>query len=411
MHGIAIVTGAHLCRNPRVVKEADALARAGYEVIVVGPILSDELEAVDADLLASRSWRRVASVDLRTRRGDLDRVRRRLGMEVVRRLGRQSPDALGYGIRAALRIVRNLRPDLTIGHQEVGLWVASEMRRRGFRAGADLEDWYSRDLLPQDRVGRPVGLLERLEAEMLAHGKPVFTTSDVMGVAMEDALGGRRPVTIYNAFPWSDRKAVNGSASDRRDRSRPSLHWVSQTIGPGRGLDLLMDALGKVDTPIDVHLRGNVDGDAKRWLNERFPTHGGHRLHMHNLVPPDELLSRLAEHDIGLALEESTPPSRDLTITNKILHYLLAGMAVRATPTAGQREVGLAAQGAVRLLPEMSSHELACAISDLVSTEQTLADARAAALDSAQRVFCWERQEPRLVEAVEQALGAAPPVA
>ncbi len=60
---------------------------------------------------------------------------------------------------------------------------------------------------------------------------------------------------------------------------------------------------------------------------------------MHPLIPANELLSRVAEHDIGLALELRQPDSRNLTVTYKFLHYLLAGLAVVASDTAGQSEV------------------------------------------------------------------------
>jgi len=54
-------------------------------------------------------------------------------------------------------------------------------------------------------------------------------------------------------------------------------------------------------------------------------------------VDGDDLLSRIAEHDIGFAGEMPHCRSRDLTVTNKILQYLLAGLAVVASGTAGQR--------------------------------------------------------------------------
>ena len=47
----------------------------------------------------------------------------------------------------------------------------------------------------------------------------------------------------------------------------------------------------------------------------------------------------IATYDVGLALEPNTPLNKDLTISNKILQYLNAGLAVFATPTQGQREV------------------------------------------------------------------------
>src|SRR5207244_12822049 len=75
------------------------------------------------------------------------------------------------------------------------------------------------------------------------------------------------------------------------------------------------------------------------------------RICVHPLVTNDQLLPRIAEHDIGFAGETTLCRSRDLTITNKILHYLLGGLAVVASDTSGQREVACQAPAAVHLYP------------------------------------------------------------
>jgi glycosyltransferase involved in cell wall biosynthesis len=409
MARITIVTGAHLCRNPRVVKEADALARYGHDVTVLGPVFTDELAATDAALLAGRHWRHLPTVDIRTRAGTLDRLRRRAGIEAVKRLGVTSPDALGYGLRSALRLARRQRPDLVIGHQEVGLWVAAQMHRDGFRVGIDFEDWYSEDLRPEDRVGRPVALLARLEWEMTREAAFTVTTSDALGEALAEAAEtDRLPGTVYNAFPWADRDTLDGKLRDRADRQRPSLHWVSQTLGAGRGLDTVFAALRRVPTPVDLHLRGRAGPDDCQWLESEFPADVGHRLFVHGLVPPGELLSRISEHDIGIAPELRTPPSRDLTVTNKILHYLLGGLAVVATATQGQAEIARLAPEAVRLCEEGDAEGLAAQLRYLVEAPGGLVRAREAAWEAARQRFSWEQQEPLLLEAVEAALVKPP---
>jgi glycosyltransferase involved in cell wall biosynthesis len=406
MPRITIVTGAHLCRNPRVVKETDALAEAGHDVTVVGPILNDALAAIDDELLRMRTWKRAVSIDLRKRAGTPDRVRRRAGMEAVRLLGLQSPGALGYGVRTALRIVRRKKSDLTIGHQEVGLWVAWRMAQEGYRCAVDYEDWYSHDLPPDARAVRPVGLLERLEGAMLQQAAFTLAPSRAMAESIHDAASGsgRMPEVIYNAFPWSDREEIDGALRDRQSEERPSLHWVSQTLGRGRGLETLFDALHMVDAPVDVHLRGRSEEATREAFARRFPSDRGHQLFFHELVPPSELLSRIAEHDIGIATEMSEPPSRDTTVTNKILHYLLGGLAVVASDTRGQREVANRAFGAVELYRQGNADALAASIVSLIGCPERLQHAKSAALDAANRVFSWERQKARLLDIVEKVL-------
>src|SRR5580692_5024949 len=54
---VCIVTSEQLSSNPRVVKEADALAEAGCEVRVVACQWMDWARREDAALLQDRAWR------------------------------------------------------------------------------------------------------------------------------------------------------------------------------------------------------------------------------------------------------------------------------------------------------------------------------------------------------------------
>lgn len=403
---VAIVTGAHLCRNPRVVKEAEALSEAGYRVTVLRPVLDPALAAQDVDIASDTAWAVQTTADLSASRGASvwARLVRRAAMEAVRR-GTEHPEALGYGVRRSLQLARALGADLTIGHQEVGLWVVNRLADEGRRVGVDLEDWYSEDLLPEARQSRPLRLLRREEAAAVQRGGHVTTTSQALADRLAETYGGPAPTVIYNAFPQVDRAALD---RERRDRvgdgdGRLSLHWVSQTIGAGRGLEDVLDALSLVEAPIDLHLRGQCSPEVEASLRTHLSTDRGHTLTIHGLVPPSELLSRIAEHDIGLALEAQDSPSRDLTVTNKILHYLLAGLPVVATSTAGQEEVAARAPGAVVTFPIGDVPALARAINGL-ALPAALRRASAAALDAARREFHWEHQRQSLLDSVEAAL-------
>jgi glycosyltransferase involved in cell wall biosynthesis len=86
-------------------------------------------------------------------------------------------------------------------------------------------------------------------------------------------------------------------------------------------------------------------------LNSEWPTENGHRLIFHDFVPHAELLKQIATYDLGLAIEQYEPDSRNTTITNKILQYLQAGISVLATDTGGQKEVAGYFPLAVFLVP------------------------------------------------------------
>jgi glycosyltransferase involved in cell wall biosynthesis len=227
-----------------------------------------------------------------------------------------------------------------------------------------------------------------------------------MSEALAREFGCPPPTVIYNAFPWSDRESVDGLFKDRRNHSVPSIYWFSQTLGQGRGLDDLIAALPLLKHEAEIHLRGQPVNGFETWLADRLPEAWRGRIQIHPLVSNAELLSRIAEHDIGFAGETPLMRNKDLTISNKILHCLLGGLAVVASDTAGQREVAEQAPGAVFLYPSGDPAALAARLNALLESTDTMMHAKAAALDAAKRRFCWERQEPALLESINRALGS-----
>ncbi|NQT12527.1 MAG: glycosyltransferase [Planctomycetes bacterium] len=225
-----------------------------------------------------------------------------------------------------------------------------------------------------------------------------------MSQALAREYGCRLPTVIFNAFAWKDRKSLDGRMKDRKRGQAASIHWYSQTLGHGRGLEDLLGALSFIRYEAEIHLRGRPVAGFSEWLASRVPEPWRKRIFTHDLVPNDELLSRIAEHDIGFAGEMNCCRSRDLTVTNKILHYLLGGLAVVASDTAGQREIAEQTPGAVAIYPSGDAKALAERINALLEHPQRLVEAKASALRAAESAFCWERMEPLLVESVQDGL-------
>lgn len=284
--------------------------------------------------------------------------------------------------------------------------VAVDLQRLGRRVGVDMEDWFSEDFPPGGQGHRPRGLLRRLEGALLERAVFASCTSECMRGALATAYGCEQPLVLYNAFPWTDRRRIDGEWRDRRDRSVPSIHWYSQTLGPGRGLEDLVAALARVRHDVELHLRGRPVPEFRAWLAQQVPAH---RLFIHDQVPNAELLSRIAEHDVGFAGEMSYCRSRDLTATNKLLQYLLAGLAVVASDTTGQREIAARADRAVLLYPAGDPAALAARLDVLLGSPEQLGRAKAAALQVAETTFSWEREEPKLLAAVDRALASLEP--
>ncbi|MBX3730409.1 MAG: glycosyltransferase [Candidatus Sumerlaeia bacterium] len=411
MARILTLIGAHLCMAPRPLKEAEALASAGHDVTIAGVWFDGELAARDAELARDRPWRFVPVADFRpvdARRrltGMRLRARRRLALLGWRMLHRASPHLFGYAAREMRGLVRRERPDLTIAHCESALWAATRARAEGLRVGVDFEDWFSRDLLPEARRDRPVGTLEAWEGTLARACTYCLAPSRSMANALARTFDAPSPAVVRNVFPFGERDSIDGEHRDRRDESLPSVHWYSQTIGPGRGLELLVDALPLLNHPLQVHLRGRVQAGFREWIAARAGPRWAENVHVHDVVPPGELLSRIAEHDIGLALESPDIASRDLTITNKLFQYMQAGLAIVATRTTGQTEALAGAPGAGIVLDRHEPEALAVALDALAGSPPRLAAMRKASLAAARTTFNWEREAAVVIDRAEKALG------
>jgi glycosyltransferase involved in cell wall biosynthesis len=406
---ITILTGNHLCHNPRVFKEARCLAEAGYNVRVLGGVVHAELGRRDSEMAANQPFTYEAGFSLIDPKpmahfdALLIKARRRVGFEAKRCLGLDLPSSLGYGTREILRNSLRQPADLYIAHSEPTLWVAQELHQRGHRVGVDMEDWFSEDLPLKARAVRPVHLLKKLEKFILTTSIHATCTSHAMAQELSKSYGCPAPKVIYNAFPWEDRTTIDGERLDRkRDSQKPSIYWFSQSLGPDRGLETLFRALPLLTRDVEVHLRGNV-GPYGTWLRDVIPESWADRIFIHPLVRNDELLSRISEHDIGFAGETADARNHDVTVSNKILHYMLGGLAIVASDTAGQREIADSCS-AVCLFQSGNVRSLAHVLNQLLASTDALSKAKAAALACAKRHFCWEAQTDQLLESVNAAL-------
>ncbi|MBF0155079.1 MAG: glycosyltransferase [Magnetococcales bacterium] len=388
-----------------------SLATAGHDVEILGVWYTVTGTHHDILLLQQGVWNYCPVLDCHPRGwiGKVKNIWMRSQTSLARKLyknkGIFTPELLGYGIRALLRAALDRRADLTIVHSEGGLWIGQRLRKAGLRVGVDFEDWFSEDMSQEAQIHRPLERLRAMEQEMLRCCRYSVTTSKVMAASMADRYDAPMPHVVYNAFPWSEREALDQRFKDRTpNRQKATLHWFSQTMGPGRGLELLFSALPHIRIPVEIHLRGESSASAGEWMRQQIPELWQSQVFVHPVVPNHELLSRISEHDIGLSLDDTTIMSRDLTVTNKFFQYVLAGLPVIATATRGQREVLDAFPDAGRLVPPGDARFLATTIHDFVKDAGRLAAHKKAALELARTRYCWEKQVPVVCTAVEEAL-------
>ncbi len=390
---ILIVSSGHPCRNPRPVKEAIALGEAGYAVTLLTPSTDPHLASIDADLLKNAPLHHQTITHPHSFG---IRLHQWLACRAVR-IGIESIRAIGF-LPELLHRASALPAELTIVHNEVPHWIGTRLLAKGRRVAADIEDWHSEDLRPKDRRHRPLRLLRKTERTLLNHAIYTTTTSHALTDALHSRYGGKRPHVITNAFPLqpAPERAAPGSP--------PSFFWFSQTIGPGRGLESFLAAWSLTQQPSRLALLGEPCAGYKESLLTRLPPAFRERIQFLPLVPPTELPALIAQHDIGLALEDPTIRNRDLTITNKILQYLNAGLAIVASDTAGQREVLARSPDAGIIASTADARAFAEQLDNLLANPYALLARQRAARQLAEDAYNWAHEAPQLHALVNQAL-------
>jgi glycosyltransferase involved in cell wall biosynthesis len=398
---ILILTNGPLCRNPRAWKEAQTLAESGMQVHVIGVRHRLDSEAYDIKLMQRARFTR-AMVDygasnLTQWKPLWRRIRRRIGGTLVAHLNLHSSWALPAA-QSLLKAARAWPADLTIAHNEAPHWVGLHLIQEGRKVAADIEDWYSEDLLPEDNLRRPLRLIRRQEAALLQRAIYCTTPSHAMAHALHSRYGGTCPSVLTNSFPLQPNPLL------RSMNSIPSFYWFSQTLGPGRGLEPFIKAWGMTHQPSRLTLQGECSPTFQADLLNLLPLHRRPDLEFLPFVSPDDLLPSIAKHDIGLALEQPFIRNRDLTITNKIIQYLNAGLAILASETQGQKEV-LAQSPAVGSLINLEHPPiLASWLDKWIQDRPALETRRRAARALAESTYCWEKEGPALVARACQAL-------
>ena len=399
MSCVCLVGAAHPSYNPRLVREADALARAGHDVRVVAPSFNPALVEKDRALMANRPWR-LERVDFLPQNGRLRslwiRGRRKLAQEIAH--GFVTAAVAEHSYTPALVEMRKLAAcepaDWFIAHTQAALPVAAAAAARwNARLGFDCED------LLAHAPGEPGAVLGRIEAEYLPRCTYVSAASPLMAEQLAHDHHIPPPVILYNVFPLMLAQGMFPPA-ERPAAAVLRLHWFGQTIGPGRGLEDAVAALTHLPSDVELHLRGNPSEGYREKL-ERLAGNACERLFFLPPLEHDEVIRGMAPFDAGLALERPDNGNYSRTVTNKLFSYLLAGLAIAASDTPGQREVMSQIPSAGVLYPAGDSRALAASLLDWVCDRQSLRAAQQASWNAARTRFCWDRERERFLALFE----------
>jgi glycosyltransferase involved in cell wall biosynthesis len=396
-----------------MLKAADALHAAGYEVRVVSARHTPWATEADQSVRARRNWSwtpvdcsRDSARALQIASG----ARRRLAAAVSRRLG-AGKTPMPIVTRAFSRLHDELvdailvePADLVYAGTTGALAAAAEAASRlNVPYGLDLEDFHSGEHSEgRDNVNNV--LAERIEREVLS--KAAFLTAGSPMIA--DAYAAKyhvRPTPIHNTFTLQF-----GPMRTMRGDEPPRLYWFSQTLGAGRGLDEVVRAVGIAGIAAELHLRARPDPDyTANLLSLQAAKAPSLKVVVHEPGAPDDMVPLAHGYDLGLSCEEPDVLNRKLCLGNKVFTYLAAGIPVVLSNTPAQACLAEALGPAALVYPSGEPDSLAAVLRAWLGDPERRFTSWIAARSAAERRWHWEHPEDRgvLLRLTTSIVGAA----
>lgn len=408
MKKIAMIVWNEFLNDARVLKEAQTLQHAGYQVRVFAlhtPGITPQQERLKDGIevfrvarsplwqLRKRKIASAASPQAGKNQGHIRKLS--IKHQVLRLIART-------WTHAAL-LVHMVRYGASVVHSHdvntlPTAWLASRISRARLVYDAH-EISTSRE--GYDSFRRLVGMVEK---RLMPAADGTITTTDARAKYFARAYHVTRPTVLQN------RPRLTRCAPTNRIREELGLaeQWpiviYQGGLQQGRGLEKLIRVAAKVPDAYFVLIGGGRLAHSLSQLIEELELQD--RVHIIPTVPLAELPSYTASADIGVQPIENTCLNHYTTDSNKLFEYLIAGLPVVATDFPEIRRIVRRHDVGVLVSsddPTGLAHALNVLVSDANLREAYAQNARSTAV-----TLNWEEQESRLVDLYQQILSSAP---
>lgn len=403
---VCLVTSTHVSANPRLVKEAEALAQDGFAVYVVAADVNGALRSFDQAVLENAEWdtsfvRRPAFVMYALLTLLQHACRKLLRWQICRRLFLASRAHNRLTARFAAAAAK-VPARLFIAHNLAALPAAAiAARMQNARFAFDAEDFHTQELTAEqrnagDQVAR--GIIERMLLPECAYR----SAASPMIAEAYNAEYGVKMTPILNVFALSGAPAQPSGEAAMNPRS---LYWFSQTIGPGRGLDEILAAIGLMKNPPHVYLRGRpAAGYVEQLMANAQTIGGGATVTLLAPAPPTAMVSLSANYTLGLAIEPGSSPNNLMALSNKLFTYLLAGVPVLLSRTPAHESISRELGAAAIVVDVHDRRATADALERFLDDTRLQHRARGEAWRLGRERFNWESERSIFLAAVTKAL-------
>lgn len=401
---IVIITSGQPSLNPRIVKEADALIEAGYEVTVIYQFWNDWGTDHDNQLLPLKKWKTIlVGGSSKTKQYDYWKTRliQKIATSLFTKISLKNGIAEWAIGRCTYKLAKkamSIPANLYIAHNLAAL-PAAVLASKKYKAkcGFDSEDFH-RNETSDNPMNYDVLLKMYIENKYLPQLDYLSTASPLISKEYSTLFPEISPVTILNTFPKQLRD------KEKTNNEKLKLFWFSQTIGIDRGLENVIKIIGTFDA--ELHLLGNHDENIKSHFLGLANKSGLKKesIHFYKPIPANEIFTFSLQFDIGLATELSTPKNRDICLTNKIFTYIQSGLAILASDTTAQKQLLKDYPNMGVIYEKNNLESLTHALKMYLDNRTLLNKHQKQAYKYAQETLNWEVESKKFLSIVEHTL-------
>lgn len=393
---IVLATTGQPSTNPRLVKEANALIEAGYQVKVYYLHWAKWATETDKELLQSIKW------DYQLIGGSPEKDKKnfffnKLKTKLYQKLASYSNQSLEqYRCRAYNNLLSALKKDKAnhyIAHNLGALApIAKAAQYHKTTFSFDAEDFH-RGQYPFKSREQEIDIF--LENKYLPKTKFITTASPLITQHYQALYPKLKFTTINNVFSQTE---FTGQIS-KNVKEPLKLVWFSQTIGKQRGLENILEASNLInDFNVEINLFGHYNTETQYTFNTLLKNKK-HSLHFYKPLAPTALNLKLYQFDIGIASETGRDTNNDIALSNKIFSYIQAGLAVLASKTAAQ-ELLLKEHATIGQLVDLNNpQEIVSILSKWHTNRESLNKCKEQSFELA-KTLNWETEQIKFIQLI-----------
>lgn len=378
--------------DPRVRREAETAAQAGYKVVVIGRHFGKGQSLENTNRFSI----------IRLRNSLIGRVARMGNSPVAVRELTVILSALLANIQMA-RIAVQQRADIYHAHEVGALPVGHLVKKlTGAKLAYDAHELYS-ERVDETPVMRRI--LEAMQSYFLKRVDAVITVNGSIGREMVDRYGCSDPVILMNCPSVSIGDGESNLRNELGICRSMKIVLYHGLYGQGYGLEKLIESAKYIHNAV-IALRGygDIEDDLRRLVRDLGVED---KVAFLTPIPMVNLVREAKGADIGVI---SFPPEglENIYATpNKLFEYMMAGLAIAASDLPEIRRVVEEADNGI-LFDAYDPKSIASAINKLVSDDKLLRSAQQNSLRAAREKYNWEKESQKLLSLYETLLVNGP---